>query len=51
MAITLLEQTLIDQARAHHEALAAYYPKHQTDPFNEADHADFLQHWVPSPAC
>lgn len=44
MAITPLEQTLIDQARAHKEALAAYYPKHQAGSFNEDDHADYLKH-------
>lgn len=44
MAITPLEQTLIDQARAHQEALAAYYPKHQAEPFNEDEHADYLKH-------
>lgn len=44
MAITLLEQTLIDQARTHQEALAAYYPKHQAGLFNEDDHADYLKH-------
>jgi len=45
MAIALLEQTLIDQARTHQEALAAYYPKHQAGPFSEDDHANYLQHW------
>jgi hypothetical protein len=44
MAITPLEQTLIDQAHAHQEALAAYYPKHQDGPFNEDEHADYLKH-------
>lgn len=44
MAITPLEQTLIDQARAHQEALAAYYPKYQAGPFNEDNHADYLKH-------
>lgn len=43
MAITPLEQTLIDNARSHQEALAAYYPKHQAGPFNEDDHADYLK--------
>ncbi|HBO2102333.1 hypothetical protein [Pseudomonas aeruginosa] len=44
MPITPLEQTLIDHARSHQEALAAYYPKHQAGPFNEDDHAEYLKH-------
>ncbi|MDQ0655138.1 hypothetical protein [Pseudomonas cedrina] len=44
MAITPLEQTLIDNARSHQESLAAYYPKHEAGPFNEDDHADYLKH-------
>ncbi|WP_282366381.1 hypothetical protein [Pseudomonas sp. PS02290] len=44
MAITPLEQTLIDNARAHQEALAAYYPKHQAGQYSEEDHSDYLMH-------
>lgn len=38
------KKTLIDRARAHQEALAAYYPKHRAGPFNQDDHADYLKH-------
>lgn len=44
MAITPLEQTLIDNARAHQEALAAHYPKHQAGQSNNEDHAEYLKH-------
>ncbi|MDU8539837.1 hypothetical protein RYA94_23175 [Pseudomonas syringae pv. actinidiae] len=44
MTITPLEQSLIDNARAHQKALAAYYPQHQTEPFNEDAHSDYLKH-------
>ena len=44
MTITPLEQTLIDQARAHQKARAAYYPKYQAGPVSEDDQADYLKH-------
>lgn len=44
MAITLLEQTLIDNARSHQEALAAHYPKYQAGQYKEADHEEYLKH-------
>nr|WP_314878126.1 hypothetical protein [uncultured Pseudomonas sp.] len=44
MTITPLEQTLIDNARSHQEALAAHYPKHQAGQSNEDDHSEYLKH-------
>lgn len=44
MTITLLEQTLIDNARSHQEALAAYYPKHKAGQSDGEAHAEYLKH-------
>ncbi|OAS07781.1 hypothetical protein AYO08_10680 [Pseudomonas putida] len=44
MAITPLEQTLIENARAHQEALADHYPKHQAGQSTEEDHEEYLKH-------
>ncbi|MCO8310904.1 hypothetical protein [Pseudomonas mandelii] len=44
MALTLLEQSLIDNARTHQEALAAHYPKHQAGQSNDDDHSEYLMH-------
>jgi len=44
MAMTLLEQSLIDSARSHQEALAAHYPKHQAGQSNDDDHSEYLKH-------
>jgi hypothetical protein len=42
--LTLLEQTLIDNARTHQEALAAFYPLHQAGQSDEDAHAEYLKH-------
>ena len=44
MAITPLEQSLIDNARTHQEALAAHYPKHQAGQTNDDDDSEYLKH-------
>jgi hypothetical protein len=44
MTLTLLEQSLIDNARTHQEALAAHYPKHQAGQSNDDDHSEYLKH-------
>lgn len=44
VAITPLEQTLIDNARSHQEALAAHYPKYQAGQYTEDDHEEYLKH-------
>lgn len=44
MAITRLEQSLIDNAKEHQKALAAYYPKFLVGQVNEDDHSDFWRH-------
>lgn len=44
MTLTLLEQSLIDNARTHQEALAAHYPKHQAGQSNDDDHSEYLLH-------
>lgn len=42
--MTLLEQSLIDNARGHQEALATYYPKHQAGQSDGDAHAEYLKH-------
>ena len=44
MALSKLEQTLIDNAKGHQEALAAYYPMHQRGQSNDEAHTQYLKH-------
>ena len=44
MTLTLLEKTLIDNARTHQEALANYYPKYQARKSEGDDHTEYLKH-------
>ncbi|WP_421526831.1 hypothetical protein [Pseudomonas brenneri] len=42
--MTKLERTLIDNAKTHQEALAAYYPKYQAKQSSSDEHAEYLNH-------
>ena len=44
MTLTLLEKTLIDNARTHQEVLANYYPKYQARKSVGDDHTEYLKH-------
>jgi len=44
VTLTLLEKTLIDNARTHQEVLANYYPKYQARKSVGDDHTEYLKH-------
>jgi len=44
MNLTLLEQSLIDNARTHQEALAGYYPKQRAGLSNDDDLSEYFKH-------
>lgn len=44
MHLTLLEKSLINNARMHQEALSAFYPKHLVGEYSDEDHTEYLKH-------
>lgn len=44
MTMTMLEQSLIDNAKTHQEALAKYYPKYQARESEGDEHTEYLKH-------